>query len=136
MECFNGEILRGLRKSKGLNQHELAIKVKLVHDSISRLECGYDIDPYLSTVKRLADFFDVSIDLFCDRDNYYYADNISKQIIKLYKKERFNKDITTKALEIYNNINKKENDKRVALVRKIYTADNDWINSIYHLIFN
>ncbi|MBQ4517230.1 MAG: helix-turn-helix domain-containing protein [Clostridia bacterium] len=56
-----GSNLKSLRKAKGLNQNELAAKLGTSKTNISNYETGYS-NPPASTLKKIADFFDVTMD--------------------------------------------------------------------------
>jgi len=132
---FDNNILRQLRVKKGIKQEELSRRTQLAIDTISNLERGRDKDPHLSTLIRLANYFDVSIDLFCNRDKYYYADNIAKKILEFYHRNLFRKDILLQVFDIYEKQDDELSQKRIALVRKIHTADKSFVNILYQLIF-
>lgn len=55
------DILRELRTTAGLTQQELSDKLNVTHSTISKYERG-DLEPNNTSLKRLADFFDVSAD--------------------------------------------------------------------------
>lgn len=61
--------LRALRKEKSLKQSELGLALKLTQRKISYLESG-KIEPALSDLCAIADFFDVSIDFLLGRKDY------------------------------------------------------------------
>lgn len=61
--------LRALRKEKGLKQSELGLSLKLTQRKISYLESG-KIEPSLSDLCLIADFFDVSVDFLLGRKDY------------------------------------------------------------------
>ena len=56
-----GKVIASLRKEKKMNQHELADRLKISKSSISMYETEKRA-PDISTIIRLADFFDVSVD--------------------------------------------------------------------------
>ena len=56
-----GKVLKELRKSKGLSQQELAIKIPVTRQAVSNWETGKSI-PDCSVLKILSTIFDVSID--------------------------------------------------------------------------
>ncbi|ACV57523.1 helix-turn-helix domain-containing protein [Alicyclobacillus acidocaldarius] len=56
-----GERLAQLRRSKGLSQYALAEQLKMTRGQIANYEQGTR-EPDIETLKKLADFFDVSID--------------------------------------------------------------------------
>ena len=63
---FFQERLRQCRKSVGLNQQEMAAELGIVFRSYRRYECG-DSEPTLSTLVKLADYFQVSLDYLAGR---------------------------------------------------------------------
>lgn len=63
--------LRQLREDKGLSQLQLALKLGLNQNTISRYEnCQREAD--YQTLIAFADFFDVSIDYLIGRENHNY----------------------------------------------------------------
>lgn len=58
--------LKRLRKAKGLNQDELAAELGTRKSNISNYETGYS-NPPASTLKKIADFFDVTMDELCSK---------------------------------------------------------------------
>lgn len=54
------ENLKNLRKSKGITQEELAIRLNVVRQTISKWEKGLSV-PDADTLIKLADFFEVSV---------------------------------------------------------------------------
>ena len=61
------EKIRGLRRKSGLSQEELADKLDVSRQAVSKWETGAAV-PATETLVQLADFFDVSLD-FLLRDN-------------------------------------------------------------------
>ena len=53
--------IRQLRKEKGLKQSDLAVEFDISQQTISSYEKGVR-EPDIATLKKLADFFDVSLD--------------------------------------------------------------------------
>ena len=62
-------ILRTLRNDAGLKQEELASSLEVTQRKISYWETG-KIEPDLSSLWKIADFFDVSIDFLIGRKEY------------------------------------------------------------------
>ncbi len=56
-----GEKIRGLRKRLGLSQEELAEKLGVSRQAVSKWETGSDI-PAAAKLKEIADFFGVTVD--------------------------------------------------------------------------
>ena len=54
------ENLKNLRKTKGITQEELAIRLNVVRQTISKWEKGLSV-PDADTLIKLADFFEVSV---------------------------------------------------------------------------
>lgn len=64
-----GERLRLLRKSKGLTQIALQMKIGVEQALLSKYESGERVPP-TETLVKLADFYEVSVDyLLCRTDN-------------------------------------------------------------------
>ena len=55
-----GENIKKLRKNKGLTQEELAIKLKVVRQTISKWEKGFSV-PDADMLQKLADILDVDV---------------------------------------------------------------------------
>ena len=55
------ENIKTIRKSKGLSQEELAVKVNVVRQTVSKWEKGLVV-PSAETIKKIADYFQVSTD--------------------------------------------------------------------------
>ena len=60
--------LKELRKARGISQLKLAMDLSLNQNSISRYETGMREADY-TTLIRIADYFDVSIDYLLGRTN-------------------------------------------------------------------
>lgn len=54
--------LKMLREETGMTQKELAKAIKINNTTISDYERGDKKDPYMSTLRKLANYFDVTID--------------------------------------------------------------------------
>lgn len=61
-----GDRLRKLRERKGLNQKELAARLKIPNQNVSNYERGFR-QPDYETLQKLADYFEVSIDYLLGR---------------------------------------------------------------------
>lgn len=68
MKIFS-ERLKELRTGKNLSQKQLAEILQTTNSSVCDWECGRT-EPSLSTVVRIADFFDVSCDYLLGRADY------------------------------------------------------------------
>ena len=69
------ENIRAIRKSKGLSQEELAIKLNVVRQTVSKWEQGYGV-PTIDSVISLAKLFSISIDeLLCLDEEYDIDEN-------------------------------------------------------------
>lgn len=55
-----GENIKTLRKNKGLTQEELAIRLKVVRQTVSKWEKGYSV-PDAETLQKIADILEVDI---------------------------------------------------------------------------
>ncbi len=69
MYGFDKNKIAELRKERGLSQRSLAEKIGTSQANLSRWEKGI-IEPSIIECWRLADFFEVSIDLLCGRKDY------------------------------------------------------------------
>ena len=67
---FLQENLRTLLKENHLNANQLASILQVPAMTISRLLSGQTMDPRISTVKMITDYFNVSIDSLVDNPNY------------------------------------------------------------------
>lgn len=66
---FRNNKISELRKEKGLSQRQLAKEIGTSQANLSRWEQGV-IEPSVIECWKLADFFEVSIDLLCGRKEY------------------------------------------------------------------
>ena len=83
MEFF-GELLAELRKDKKLSQKELADIFHLAASTISSYEKDQNL-PDASTLRQLADFFNVSCDYLLERTRYQQdTDNLSHPLVTGY----------------------------------------------------
>ena len=83
--------IKELRIEKGLSQKELAEQIKSTSKNIWAYENNISIPP-LDVLKRLADFFDVSIDYLAEREDDFGvvkrespADKDSEELLSLYR---------------------------------------------------
>lgn len=77
-------IIKSLRKEKGLTQVQLAEAFNLDQTAISKWENGKAL-PDTQMLIRLAEFFDVSTDYLLGRSTLYYPDRIQAENKKLSK---------------------------------------------------
>ena len=80
-------IIKRLRKEKGLTQTQLAETFNVDQTAISKWENDKAI-PDTQTLIRLAEFFDVSTDFLLGRSNLYYPDRIKNAAPALSDEER------------------------------------------------
>ncbi len=66
---FRNNKIAEMRKEKGLSQRQLAEQVGTSQANLSRWEKGI-IEPSIIECWKLADFFDVSIDVVCGRKEF------------------------------------------------------------------
>lgn len=66
---FKGNRIAELRKAQGLSQRQLAKALRTSQANLSRWEQGLN-EPSIVECWKIADFFDVSIDLVCGRKDY------------------------------------------------------------------
>ncbi len=83
------EKLKTLRKSKGLTQLECSRLLGLPRTTYWSYENG-DAEPNIDMLKKMADFFDVSLDYLCGRPNanLIFVDSLSpnkKQLVNMIK---------------------------------------------------
>ena len=75
------ENIKAIRKAKGLSQEELAIKLNVVRQTVSKWENGTTL-PDVATLPLLASFFDVTVDEILG----YTPQISSEEIGEIYKK--------------------------------------------------
>lgn len=66
---FKQNNIAELRKENGLSQHQLAKALGTSQANLSRWEQGLN-EPSIIECWKIADFFDVSIDIICGRKEY------------------------------------------------------------------
>lgn len=69
MNTFKNNNIAEMRKEKNLSQRQLANLIGTSQANLSRWEQGL-IEPSIIECWKLADFFDVSIDVICGRKEY------------------------------------------------------------------
>ena len=102
-----GQKLKELRSSKGLTQKELADKLHVTFQTVSKWENGEN-EPDIATLKELANLYNCSIDYLVgeeERENKLPASEPAAQTIIIHQKElhvcrRCNKDIPEDELEV------------------------------------
>ena len=105
--------LRKLRIEKGLSQQALADKFNLSQQSIYKYEHSL-AEPDIKTLKKLADFFDVSIDYLVG-----YSNNTDT------KKEIMPLDFTKEEIQLLQRLRQ--------LSPEVHSAINLLIDNLYHL---
>jgi len=88
-----GTVIYSLRKIKGVTQEELANKVGVSTQAVSKWECGGM--PDIELIPAIADYFEVSIDMLFGREEYDYKSTdlytvLTKKISELPSEERIN----------------------------------------------
>lgn len=83
---FNENLVK-YRKIKGFTQEEMAEKMQVSRQSVSKWENGEAV-PELTKIIKLADIFDVSLDVLCGREEEEYNIPQSKCESKNTKKKR------------------------------------------------
>ena len=68
-----GEIIQNLRKSRGLNQVELARRLGVTKQAVSNWE-NNNILPSIDMLVRIAKYFSVSCDYLLEMDHRYFID--------------------------------------------------------------
>ncbi len=66
---FKNNKIAELRKEKNLSQRQLANEIETSQANLSRWEQGLN-EPSIIECWKLADYFDVSIDVICGRKDY------------------------------------------------------------------
>ena len=78
--------LKELRKNKNLTQEEASKKLNITLSTLKQYETNRT-EPDIETLKKIADFFDVSLDFLCSRPRPYdlpsTATNNQKQAINI-----------------------------------------------------
>ncbi len=69
INTFNHNKIAELRKEKNFSQRQLAKEIGTSQANLSRWEQGINI-PSIMECWKIADFFDVSIDVVCGRKEY------------------------------------------------------------------
>lgn len=94
---------KDLIEEKGLSIEELAIELGIPYSTLLKYESG-EIIPDKETLKKLADFFDVSVDYFLGKTNVRKVDysllssDDEKEIINLLEKTRYELENSDKFL--------------------------------------
>ncbi len=107
------ENMKILRQDKGLTQREMAKELNLAKATYARYEIG-ESEPSIEVLIKIADFFDVSLDYLCGRQNpnLIYADGLSQIKKDLIKKVTQVDDRIAERTESYmNGLIVAENDK-------------------------
>lgn len=99
------ENIKILRNEMGISQQKLGDAISVSQQSINKYE-NHDIEPDILTLKKLADFFDTSIDYILgytdikhkiEHTKEFDLNDIEAQIIKNFRKliPRYKKTVTT-----------------------------------------
>lgn len=80
------DILKELREDINLTQLEVAEKLSLTRQTISRYETG-DIEPPISTLIKLADLYNCSLDYLTGRTKERYNINLLSKEKKIFVEE-------------------------------------------------
>lgn len=86
-----GERIRILRERRGISQTYLASKLGIPNQSLSNYERGYRIPPS-DVLKKIADFFQISVDYLLGRESFIYRINSPRDLKKLLEKGQFHYD--------------------------------------------
>lgn len=86
------EILKELRKEKDISQTELAKSLKLARSTIAQYETG-DRTPDYDTLKKIADYFNVSTDYLLGRAMKLNSSSIDEKELSYYKLQYSQKEI-------------------------------------------
>lgn len=109
---MNGTKLRTLREKKGLLQKELAMSLNTSTSTIGMYEHERR-EPDNKTLKKIANFFNVSIDYLLDNENI----NISSEIILKRKEELKNALIKNKCLNSDEKLNDEELERLIKFIK-------------------
>lgn len=85
-----GNKLKKIRLSKNISQFTLAEIFNTTKGTISKWENG-KLEPDIETIKKLAKFFDTSIDYLLDYENYDYDFEYKHNETSLIHKEKIKK---------------------------------------------
>ncbi len=69
------ENIRKIRKKKGLSQEKLARLADISNNTLVKIEMGMAKEPTITTVRKIAEALDVSIDELVGRKNYSREQN-------------------------------------------------------------
>ena len=86
------EKIRALRKANNMTQEELAEKICVSRQAITKWETGLGT-PDISNIEALAKLFDVSIDQLLSGDDSINKENISRTEFDIFDRSDFNLDI-------------------------------------------
>lgn len=86
-----GERIRILRERKGLSQKHLAYKLDMPNQSLSNYERGYRLPPP-DALKKIADFFEVSVDYLLGRESFLYHANSPRNLREFIENGSFTYD--------------------------------------------
>lgn len=117
--------LKELRKKRGISQIEIAKAIDIPQTSYSRYEQGI-CDPSISTLIKLADFFNISIDTLVGRK----TDMINLNLLDSTRKELVlgvinSSDSLVNRLEAFYQGVKLAEEEREEIVKKLKGAKND-----------
>jgi len=104
MRMINSEKLIRLRKEKCITQKKLAFLCKISIDEISLIERHKKrLNPCIEIIQKLANYYDISIDWLCDRDNISYLSPLEKKVIMTLRKDYESASILQSVLQHYEN---------------------------------
>jgi transcriptional regulator with XRE-family HTH domain len=107
--------LISLRKAAGLSQYELARRLNMGRSALGNYEQG-DREPDFETVRKIADFFSVSVDYLLGRpqDQEGAASEVPpewRQMVRLAQTEGYSPDQVLGALRLLSSIRKQHEQK-------------------------
>ncbi len=79
-----GDNLKGLRKAKGYTQEELAIKLNVVRQTVSKWEKGLSV-PDVDTLTKIADVLDTDVSMLLGREIVTDGDDENQIAVQLGK---------------------------------------------------
>lgn len=100
-----GNNIKNLRKQKGFTQEELAIRLNVVRQTVSKWEKGYSV-PDADILEKISDVFEVTVGDLLGKEVYENrnADDITIQLSRINEQLAIKNSRTKKVLKIIRNI--------------------------------
>ncbi len=58
---MNGQVIKKLRKRKGVAQREVAIETGLTENTLYEIEKGNQVNPTLATMEKIAKYYEIPV---------------------------------------------------------------------------